>query len=542
MALTKDTIGSSPALYNFENKTHKWAIFGAGAFAAAAMTLTMLFLQIIGVIPRTLANILSDKLAALFPAQIQEFFIQSIGSLGKTLLFYGVLLGQIGAGGLLAIFLFWFVPSVENRQILWRNSFILSVSVWVITALIGLPLMGVGFAGADLGQDQTITLISSFLLFQLYGLALGYFILKLVPEPSEVAPVLSERDESEVVIGNVPSRRRFVLGLTAFFVVALAAGIGVGAFKVKNPGYWFNLGDGYEGDKRKGEITPVDTFYGVSKNVIDPNVSDADWKLEINGMVDKPITFDYASIKNLSAVTRAHTLTCISNSVGGQLIGNGEWKGASLKDILAQAGVKPGVKNLVFTCADGYTDSITLAKAQDPNTLLVWEMNGAPLPQAHGFPVRALIPDIYGMKNAKWIRSITLIDTEYEGYWQRQGWDNLAVIKTESAITFPQSNDDLRSGEPVTVRGFAFAGERGIKKVEISNDGGNTWQEARLKEAINQNSWQLWQFAWTPVGAGKPVTLTVRATDGTGTPQLKDNAAPFPSGSSGYHSVNVHIA
>ena len=196
MALTKDTIGSSPALYNFENKTHKWAIFGAGAFAAAAMTLTMLFLQIIGVIPRTLANILSDKLAALFPAQIQEFFIQSIGSLGKTLLFYGVLLGQIGAGGLLAIFLFWFVPSVENRQILWRNSFILSVSVWVITALIGLPLMGVGFAGADLGQDQTITLISSFLLFQLYGLALGYFILKLVPEPSEVAPVLP--------VGNAP--------------------------------------------------------------------------------------------------------------------------------------------------------------------------------------------------------------------------------------------------------------------------------------------------------------------------------------------------
>ncbi|NWJ44619.1 MAG: molybdopterin-dependent oxidoreductase [Chloroflexi bacterium] len=541
MALTKNRIGSDPGLYNFENKKHRWTVFGAGAFASATMTLTMLLAQIAGLVPRSLANILSDKLATLFPAQIQEFFIQSIGPMGKTLLFYGVLLGQIVAGGLLALFLIWFVPRIENSQMLWRNSFILSVSIWVVTVLIGLPLMGAGFVGADLGQDQVIILLSSFLLFQLYGLALGYFFLKLMPESSEDVSVRRAEDESDEEIGNVPGRRRFILGLTAFFVVALAAGIGVGAFKVKNPGYWVNLGAGYEGDKLKGEITPVDTFYGVSKNVIDPNVNATDWKLEINGMVDKPIAFDYASISKLPAVTRTHTLTCISNPVGGQLIGNGEWKGTPLKDILAQVGVKSGAKKLVFTCADGYTDSITLDKAQDPNTLLVWEMDGVPLPQAHGFPVRALIPDIYGMKNAKWIRSITLINTEYEGYWQQEGWDNLAIIKTESTITSLQADEDLRSGEPVTVHGFAFAGARGIKKVEVSSDGGKTWQEARIKEAINQNSWQLWQFDWTPVGAGKTVTLTVRATDGTGAPQLKDNAAPFPSGSSGYHSVNVHI-
>jgi DMSO/TMAO reductase YedYZ molybdopterin-dependent catalytic subunit len=349
-------------------------------------------------------------------------------------------------------------------------------------------------------------------------------------------------DDDEIELGNAPSRRRFVIGLSTFFVTALAAGIGVGAFKVKSTEYWQNLGDVVSGsDKLQGEVTPVGTFYNVSKNAFDPSVSVQGWTLEVNGMVNKTLSYDYNTIRQLPVINQAHTLTCISNPVGGQLIGNAEWKGTQLKTLLEIAGVKSGVKKLVFTCADGYTDSITINTALDPQTVLVWEMNGAPLEPSHGFPVRALIPNIYGMKNAKWIKEITLVDTEYEGFWQKQGWDNPAIIHTESTLTSLNNGAEVRSGERLTLQGFAFAGQRGIKKVEISTDGGQNWLEAQVKDGLGQNSWQLWHLDWTPTGPGKTVKLVVRATDKTGTLQTASKAEPFPEGSSGWHTLSVRV-
>jgi DMSO/TMAO reductase YedYZ molybdopterin-dependent catalytic subunit len=145
------------------------------------------------------------------------------------------------------------------------------------------------------------------------------------------------------------------------------------------------------------------------------------------------------------------------------------------------------------------------------------------------------------MKNVKWIKEIRVIDTEFQGFWQKQGWDNPAPIKTESTISFPSAESDVKNGEKITVRGFAYAGNRGIKKIEVSADGGKSWQEAKIKAGLSQNTWQFWQLDWTPQGAGKSIVMAVRATDGTGQTQTNDQADPYPSGANGWHSINLRI-
>jgi DMSO/TMAO reductase YedYZ molybdopterin-dependent catalytic subunit len=315
-------------------------------------------------------------------------------------------------------------------------------------------------------------------------------------------------------------------------MVAIAGGVGIGL--MRNPS---SLRFGEE------EITPVGVFYNISKNAFDPKVNGGSWKLEINGLVDKPLTFDYNSVQKLPLKEQAHTLTCISNTVGGEYIGNAVWRGTPLKGVLEMAGIKPNAKRVVFTAADGYTDSIELAKALDPATLMAWEMNGAPLTDKHGYPLRMLIPDIYGMKNAKWVTAITLTDdANYEGFWQKQGWDNLAVIKTQSSIISPTDRGQVKRGQPVTVRGIAYAGARGIQKVEVSFDNGQTWQTAQVKEALSANAWSLWSLDWIPDSTNPSrAILKVRATDKTGAMQPPASVAPYPSGAAGWHTISVNV-
>ena len=168
-------------------------------------------------------------------------------------------------------------------------------------------------------------------------------------------------------------------------------------------------------------------------------------------------------------------------------------------------------------------------------------MNDATLPSDHGGPLRMLIPNIYGMKNAKWVTNITLTDSEdFKGYWEQQGWDNTATIHTELAITSPSDNNSVKAGVVTTVRGYAFAGNRDIKKVEVSTDGGTTWQEATVKAPLSKNSWSLWSYDWTAIAGGH--TLMVRATDSTGKLQIATKSDTFPAGSSGWHSINVTAA
>jgi DMSO/TMAO reductase YedYZ molybdopterin-dependent catalytic subunit len=529
MAITDKEIPAQTQNY-YTVTGHRWAVFGAGVFASATMTLLILILLWTGLLTRSISNLLADKLASLFPPEVIEATIQAIGSLGKQIMFIGILIGQILVGGLLALLIMWITPRIYDRAQLWRNVFIVTVTLWFLVILVGLPLVDAGFVGSSLGEQQIPLLISTFLLFQVYSIAFGYFFFYLVPLQTGKIFANAEEEEDE---RSLPSRRRFVVGMTAFFVAAIGAGVGIGLMR-NNASLGF----------ADNEITPVGTFYNVSKNAIDPKVSGSGWKLEINGLVDKILTFDVNSVQKLLLKEQAYTLTCISNEVGGEYIGNAVWKGTPLKAVLEQAGVRPNAKRVVFTAADGYTDSIDLSKALDPDTLMAWEMNGAPLTDKHGYPLRMLIPDIYGMKNAKWVTSITLVDdANYQGFWQKQGWENLAVIKTQSSIVYPSDNARLKKDEAVTVRGIAFAGARGIQKVEVSFDNGQTWQTAKTKEPLSPFSWVLWNLDWTPAAnANTRPTIKVRATDKTGTLQERAETPPFPAGAGGWHTISVIVS
>lgn len=548
MALTANKT-TSPETY-YDGRNHKGAVFAAGAIAGMVFTAAMWLSLALGVSHRTLANLIADKIASLVPANFTESVIQAIGPLGKELVFYSVLLGQVAVGGLLGLLFVWLWPRVEGSAALFRNTYILATAIWFLFMLVGLPFVDGGFLGSSLGPDQIPILIISFVLFEVFGLAFGYLFRYLVPLTvvhttttyAAGGEAIVDEEEEEVLEGDNTSRRRFIAIVSTVFVAAVGVAIGTNLFKTPPNLYRSSLGDLRPDGTTEGEVTPTDSFYQVSKNAFNPKVNGTGWKLEVNGLVNTPLTFDFNGIKQLPAEMRYHTLTCISNPVGGDLIGNAQWKGTQLKGILDKAGLKPGVKKVVFTCADGYTDSIPIDVALDPRTLMAYEMNGQQLTDDHGYPARMLIPDIYGMKNAKWITTMTLVDTEFEGFWEKQGWDNVATIRTESAITFPADGDQIQAGQKLTLKGFAFAGARGIKKVEVSTDNGQSWSEATVKPALSDTSWSLWRIDWDVPSGSKSYILQVRATDGKGELQSKNGEPPFPIGSSGFHTISLRAS
>jgi hypothetical protein len=170
--------------------------------------------------------------------------------------------------------------------------------------------------------------------------------------------------------------------------------------------------------------------------------------------------------------------------------------------------------------------------------VLVYEMNGAPLTQKHGYPARLLVPGIYGMKNCKWITQVELVNYDYKGYWESQGWSDTALYQTLSRIDYPDTN--RIPAQPIYIGGVAFAGDRGIKRVEVSTDGGKSWADAQLRPPMGKYTWTLWTYPWLPKQG--TFTLQVRATDGKGQVQTAERADTFPDGATGYHTIQVRVS
>ncbi|MGH2499266.1 MAG: molybdopterin-dependent oxidoreductase, partial [Candidatus Limnocylindria bacterium] len=286
-------------------------------------------------------------------------------------------------------------------------------------------------------------------------------------------------------------------------------------------------------------ITPIGEHYVVDTALVDPRVDQATWRLEIAGAVEAPYELTYDELLDLEAVEQVHTLECISNVIGGGLVGNAVWTGVPFPDLLARARPKAEAYDVVLRSVDGYSDSIRLAKALEPRTLVAYLMNGFVLPEEHGFPARTLVPDIYGMKNVKWLRQIELVTYDYFGFWMEQGWSDLAIVNTHSRIDVPRRDVRWTGGE-IVVAGIANAGARGVAKVEVSTDAGETWTEARLERAISDLTWRRWLLRWTPPGEGRH-TLLVRATDGGGLLQTRTARDPFPDGSTGWDEVAITV-
>ena len=285
-------------------------------------------------------------------------------------------------------------------------------------------------------------------------------------------------------------------------------------------------------------ITTNEEHYVVDTALIKPVVDTSTWRLEIAGNVESPYAISYDELLDMEAIERPHTLECISNEIGGDLTSTAIWTGVPMKDLLERARVKDGSFDVVLTSVDGYADSIRIAKALEPDTLVGYLMNGYTVPQDHGFPARALIPGIYGMKNVKWLTKIEVVTFDYQGYWEDRGWSDIAAYNTHVRIDTPL-HAARASGGPVQIAGIAFAGQRGIQRVEVSTDGGKTWTDAVLEAPVGRLTWRRWRFAWN-TSPGR-FRIVARATDGEGSVQTSVERPPFPTGSTGYHSVDVSV-
>jgi DMSO/TMAO reductase YedYZ molybdopterin-dependent catalytic subunit len=286
-------------------------------------------------------------------------------------------------------------------------------------------------------------------------------------------------------------------------------------------------------------ITANEDHYTVDTTLVKPRVDAAAWKLEITGNVERPYTIGYDELLDLDAIEQVRTLECISNPIGGELISTAVWTGVRMKDLLDRASLKASSFKVVLTSVDGYSDSFSVAKAMEPDTFVAYLMNGTTLPQEHGYPVRVLVPNIYGMKNVKWLRQIKVETFDFKGYWQQQGWDDAAIINTNTRIDVPGRSVRWNGGE-VTVAGIAFAGSRGIKQVELSFDEGKSWLAATLEAAPGPLTWVRWAARWTPPGPGTR-TVWARSTDAKGDIQTPVQRQPFPSGATGYDAIALNV-
>ncbi|MGH2512845.1 MAG: molybdopterin-dependent oxidoreductase, partial [Candidatus Limnocylindrales bacterium] len=288
-------------------------------------------------------------------------------------------------------------------------------------------------------------------------------------------------------------------------------------------------------------ITPNRDFYRVDTALIPPVVDPSTWRLRIHGMVDRELNLDLASLLARPSIERDITLTCVSNPVGGPYVGNARWVGIPLKALLEEAGVQTGADQIVSRSVDGFTVGTPTAIAMDGrDAILAVGMNGQPLPVEHGFPVRMLVPGLYGYVSAtKWLTDLELTTfAAYDPYWVARGWKPQAPIKTMARIDSPAAFVGLATG-PVVIGGVAWAQHRGIERVEVKVDDG-PWTEASLAEVDTLDTWRQWSHPWIAT-AGRH-SLTVRATDGTGTTQPEERAEPFPDGATGWHSLVVTVS
>lgn len=290
------------------------------------------------------------------------------------------------------------------------------------------------------------------------------------------------------------------------------------------------------------ELTPLEQHYRIDINSLPPFIIDVDWRLRIFGLVEQPLELTLDDLrKQYEPQQQFITLSCISNPIGGELIGTQRWTGVSLKRILED--VKPQEKALYLkiASADGFYESLSIEKAMtNERVMLTYDWDGLPLTEDHGFPLRIYIPDVYGMKQPKWIESIEVVDSYEEGYWVRRGWDEVARVNTTSVIDSVATEELIQRGDTtfVPIGGIAYAGARGISQVEVRvNDG--EWEAAQLRTPLSETTWVIWRYKW-PFRPGDHI-IYVRCVDGNGQPQVEESRSSRPSGATGIYDMRFQL-
>lgn len=287
-------------------------------------------------------------------------------------------------------------------------------------------------------------------------------------------------------------------------------------------------------------FTPDSDFYRIDTALEVPQVDPAHWKLDVRGFVDQPLTVTYEELLAMPLVEKTVTLSCVSNEIGGKLVGNARWLGVPLTTLLDRAGVKPEGTQIVGYSVDDFDAGFPTSLAYDGRTALVAVgMNGEPLPAEHGFPARLVVAGLYGYVSAvKWLREIRLTGDDVEGYWIPRGWSKLGPVKTMSRIDVPRDRAKVAAG-PVALAGVAWAPTKGIADVEVQVDDG-PWQRCRLGGATSDETWVQWVLEWdAPKGSH---TIRVRATDKTGFTQSSVPKDVAPNGAEGWHTIRVSVS
>ncbi len=503
------------------------------------MTAMMLLLTSLGV--ATPLTIIGDRLSVFIPPGP---FLSLMGNVGgynhlKQLGVGSTIAGQllVGAmGGAIFGLLVWRNP--ERASAIW------TVSIFIVLPMLAFaialwPVLGTSYMGLPIEAARLVTLV---------GFALCVFAFeRTMVGGFQFLMVGTARPAARTSQGDLPGkeftpgigRRAFVLGA----IGAVVAGGGVALTRKLYRAATFS----YDGTQYKGPIveaiTPNELFYCVTKNVVDPRVNVDLWHLEVGGLVQNRAAWRLQDLLGFDATEQETTLMCISNGLDAGLISNAVWKGVPLGDLLDQAGVLSGAARVQLYGVDNYTDTIPLEKAMEPTMLLAYEMNGVPLPDRHGYPLRAIVPGYFGEKHVKWLTRIEVTDARAKGFYETQGWGPNFIVPIRSRIDVPEYWSSVSLGNlsaPIELKGIAYGGDRGVSRVELSFDDGETWSDAEIYYAGGDLAWSLWKAKWMPVGTGD-YTVVVRATDGEGDVQkFEEDRGPF-SGVSGFHKIYVRV-
>ena len=504
-----------------------------GAAAMTAVVALMFALRFaIGI--QALPDVAADALTLILPGGVFGYLIDRLQEFGRPSLIIGVAIGLIGLGAIAG-------------AVAWRLGTVPRVAR---AAIIVASLSTVTLPIVIIGGSEDLTLPTALA-------TLGYWVLF-----AAVLEVGGSRVAARpLVVAGGPSRRVLLYGAGALGAVYLADYLGGRIVKAVSlgglrptvvvtpppslppatpipPGATAApTADPFAG---LTGITTTKDFYVIAKNGLDdPTVDPARWRLQIQGQ--RPYALSYDELRSLPAVSGPRTLECISNIVGGSLISTAIFTGVPLRDLLERGGVPAGTREIRFTSADGYTESIQLDIAMDPSTVVAYRINDEALPKEHGFPARILMSGHYGVKNPKWLNKIEPIAQPYNGYWPQRGWNKDAFVRTFSRLDTPQDQQVIPAGKPFPlIRGVAFAGARGISKVEISFDGGKTWSDTTLRKILPKDDWMPFTFTWPDPTPGKH-DVVVRATDGDGAVQDAAERDSFPDGATGYHHTTIAV-
>jgi DMSO/TMAO reductase YedYZ molybdopterin-dependent catalytic subunit len=513
----------------------------------------------------------SQTLFSITPGEVESQAVETLGPIAKYSAFIGALIVNLIVYGILSLIVHKIYAKVDSDKSFLVTAAISSGISYVAMLIISFILLAIADIEIQALSIQTITMYP--ILPQIaFGFVSAYFYKNIQPRVAKVPPKEQTADYSRTTSSSMSSgvdqNRRLLIkaGLASVVVIPLLyLGLNNLLFPRESAQSRLPLESqtaskprpvGFEDPRLTAllasEITPTDLFYRVDINPVPPTVDVNSWRLVVKGLVNNPLTITYEQLKAIPSVPQIATLECISNKIANDFIGTAIWNGIKLKDLLDEAGVKPNAKYIIFRCADGYDVGIPLERGFQEGSILAYGMNGETLNAKHGYPVRAIIPGLYGMMNPKWITEIEIIDRVYEGYWQKKGWANNARYNTHSYIVIP-GNAPIRGifrnlgsintvvGEQIPIAGVAFAGDRGISRIQVSTDGGVTWKDAKIKNPLSPYSWVIWTTELDIINK-RNYKIVVRATDNAGKIQTGEVREPFPNGATGYHMVDVEAS